>query len=51
LGMVREYMDLEYGVLVMKIGYDINRVIDDFIMVCSFVGNDFLPRVFCFDIK
>lgn len=46
-------MDLEYrGVgRDMKIPYDIHRVIDDFLMVCSFVGNDFLPRVYCFDIK
>jgi 5'-3' exoribonuclease 1 len=35
----------------MKIPFDIGRIIDDFILVCFFVGNDFLPRVYCFDIK
>lgn len=49
--MVREYMDLEYCTLQMKIEYDINRIIDDFILLCFFIGNDFLPRVFCFDIR
>jgi 5'-3' exonuclease len=48
--MVREYMSLEYSAIPMRIPFDINRVIDDFIMVCFFIGNDFLPRVFCFDI-
>jgi 5'-3' exoribonuclease 1 len=46
-------MDLEYSELKqkMKIPYNINRIIDDFIMICFFVGNDFLPRIYCFDIR
>lgn len=51
LSMVREYMDLEYQTVKMKIAYDIDRIIDDFILLCFFIGNDFLPRVFCFDIR
>lgn len=31
--------------------YDINRIIDDLILLFCFVGNDFLPRSYCFDIR
>ena len=43
-------MDLEYKLIKMKMPYSITRIIDDFIMLCFFVGNDFLPRIYCFDI-
>lgn len=51
--MVSNYIGFEYSPLApqMKIPYDLRRVIDDFILLCFFVGNDFLPRIFCFDIR
>ena len=50
---MREYLDLEYSFLKdkMKTQYDINRIIDDFVLIFYFVGNDFLPRIFCFNIR
>ncbi|CAD8157271.1 unnamed protein product [Paramecium pentaurelia] len=51
LSIVKEYMDLEYQTIKMKIPYDIDRVIDDFLLLFFLIGNDFLPRVYCFDIK
>jgi 5'-3' exonuclease len=31
--------------------YDIRKIIDDFIFIMMFVGNDFVPRLFGFNIK
>ncbi|CAD8062450.1 unnamed protein product [Paramecium sonneborni] len=51
LQIVKEYMDLEYQKIQMKIPFNIDRVIDDFLLLFFLIGNDFLPRVYCFDIK
>ena len=54
LNIVREYMDLEFSKLkteMKNITYDINKIIDDFIFLFYFIGNDFLPRLYCFDIR
>ena len=34
----------------LKFRFDIERVIDDFVFFCFFIGNDFLPSLSCVDI-
>ena len=45
--LLREYLDLEFRDLVplLPFAYDLERVIDDFILIAVFVGNDFLPHL------
>ncbi|KNG90239.1 putative exonuclease Kem1 [Aspergillus nomiae NRRL 13137] len=49
LCMVREYLELEFQELerndVLGFSFDMERVIDDFILMAFFVGNDFLPNL------
>ncbi|MCJ1352989.1 MAG: hypothetical protein MMC33_002973 [Icmadophila ericetorum] len=49
LCIVREYLDLEFQELkepnAMTVPFDLERVIDDFILMAFFIGNDFLPNL------
>ncbi|RDW88197.1 5'-3' exoribonuclease 1 [Coleophoma cylindrospora] len=49
LCIVREYLELEFQELtepgVLNFPFDLERVIDDFILMSFFVGNDFLPNL------
>ncbi|KAK5662795.1 hypothetical protein OQA88_6204 [Cercophora sp. LCS_1] len=49
LCIVREYLELEFQDLkkegAMPFPFDMERVIDDFILMAFFVGNDFLPNL------
>ena len=49
LCIVREYLELEFQELKTDAGlgfsYDMERIIDDFILMAFFVGNDFLPNL------
>ncbi|RKO92292.1 XRN 5'-3' exonuclease N-terminus-domain-containing protein [Blyttiomyces helicus] len=47
LSLFREYLDLEFSPLkdVISFNYDLERIIDDFILMSYFVGNDFLPNL------
>lgn len=49
LCVVREYLELEFQDLkepgVLDFPFDMERVIDDFILMAFFVGNDFLPNL------
>lgn len=49
LCIVREYLELEFQELkepsALNFPFDMERVIDDFILMAFFVGNDFLPNL------
>jgi len=49
LCLVREYLELEFQELkepgVLGFDFDMERIIDDFILMAFFVGNDFLPNL------
>ncbi|KAK2814112.1 hypothetical protein FQN50_000516 [Emmonsiellopsis sp. PD_5] len=49
LCIVREYLELEFQELeeegALQFPFDMERIIDDFILMAFFVGNDFLPNL------
>ena len=48
ISVLREYLELEFDVLRNKIKFPFNieRIIDDFVFFCFFIGNDFLPNLY-----
>ncbi|KAG0744718.1 hypothetical protein G6F57_009444 [Rhizopus arrhizus] len=47
LCLIREYLDMEFSSLktTLPFPYDFERVVDDFILLALFIGNDFLPHL------
>ncbi|XP_062594329.1 5'-3' exoribonuclease 1-like [Saccostrea cucullata] len=43
LSLFREYLDFEFGKL--PFGYDLEKIIDDWILMGFLVGNDFIPHL------
>lgn len=43
IGLLREYLELEFKNDVLPFAYNVERVIDDFVLFCMLIGNDFLP--------
>jgi len=52
VSILREYFMFEYREIapMMKMRFDLERIIDDFIFFCFFIGNDFLPSLTTLDI-
>ncbi|CAI2359350.1 unnamed protein product [Moneuplotes crassus] len=52
LPVLRQYLDMEFKPVIEKLEleYNLERVIDDIIFFCFFVGNDFLPSLSVLDI-
>ena len=53
ISLLREYFNLEYSILStqMSMKFDLERIIDDFVFFCFFIGNDFLPSLSALDIS
>ena len=53
ISTLREYIDLEMKPVAsqLKMPYDLERIIDDYVFLCIFVGNDFLPSLPLLDIR
>ena len=53
VSVLREYLELEFIDVKPKLKFDFNleRIIDDFIFFCFFIGNDFLPNLNTMDIE
>ena len=52
VGLLREYLDAEFRGIAdaLPFPYDCERVVDDFVLLCMLVGNDFLPPLPTLDI-
>jgi Xrn1 helical domain len=43
IGLLRDYLELEFAADGLPFRFDVERVIDDFVLFCMLIGNDFLP--------
>ncbi|PSC67084.1 5 -3 exoribonuclease 1, partial [Micractinium conductrix] len=54
IGLLRDYFDAEFKPALagrLPFAYDLERIVDDFVLFCMLVGNDFLPPLPTVDIN
>ena len=51
ISTIREWIEQELQIPNLPFEYDLENIIDDWVLLCFFVGNDFLPHLPSLDIK
>eukprot|EP00917_Polyrhabdina_sp_WS-2016_P032642 GHVP01069579.1.p1 GENE.GHVP01069579.1~~GHVP01069579.1.p1 ORF type:complete len:663 (+),score=127.45 GHVP01069579.1:1789-3777(+) len=51
IGVLREYLKVEFDGMKMDMEQDFERTLDDWIFMCFLIGNDFLPHMMSLEVK